>query len=57
MKIVLKPETEDDFRRLALSLASDERACPEYFGLDREECESECYECWATALKKGTEDE
>ena len=56
MKIVLKPNTEDDFRRLARALATGSGTCPEDYRLETE-CDQGCYDCWKKALTEGAEDE
>lgn len=59
MKIVLRPNTEDDFNTLVRMLACGAGTCPEDFGFeyDCEEFGGECYNCWKKALQEGAEDE
>lgn len=51
MKIVFKPQTEEDKNYLIKALAAaNEYICPEYFGLTPT-CNLNCIECWGTAFE------
>jgi hypothetical protein len=50
MKIVFKPQTEEDKDDLIRSLAASEIVCPEDFGLEQN-CDLICTECWKAAFE------
>ena len=54
MKVILRPETEQDYRELLYSLS--ESFCPDSFGLNcPKNCCSKtvakCYNCWNKAIR------